>query len=287
MMTVRFAISLALVASASQGNLARLVTFDELQKRLGNPELRILDARPKSDYDKGHIPGAIWVDVPAVAAMAAKPGALTDKVLWETWAARLAIGPNTEVVIYDAKRQLDAARLWWLLTYLGIPKVALLDGNYPLWVAEKRPATTEAPAVEPRTFPVKFRSDRIATRTDVRSAITSKSAVVVDARSEAEYTGADKRAKRSGHVPSSCNLEWSNLVAPDGRFPDEPTLRSRVAKAGVNADESVITHCQSGGRSSVNAFVLERLGLPTRNYYLGWSDWGNAGDTPIENEVKK
>jgi thiosulfate/3-mercaptopyruvate sulfurtransferase len=70
-------------ASAADGNLARLVTFDELQKRLGEPEFRILDARPKADYDQGHVPGAIWVDAKAVEAMAAKPGALTDRAMWE------------------------------------------------------------------------------------------------------------------------------------------------------------------------------------------------------------
>jgi thiosulfate/3-mercaptopyruvate sulfurtransferase len=263
---------------------AWLVAFSELERRLGEPDLRILDARPKADYDKGHIPGAVWVDAKAVESMAAQPGALTDRASWEKWIAPLGVGPKTDVVVYDAKRQLDAARVWWLLSYLGVERVGLLNGSFPLWAAEKRPVTAEVPSVEPRPFKVAFRADRHATRGEVVSALSSKSATIVDARSDGEYTGAEKRSKRAGHVPTACHLEWNNLVDNDGRFLDEPAAKAKLAKAGVRSDEPVITHCQGGGRASVNAFVLEHLGFKTRNYYLGWSDWGNADDTPVKVE---
>jgi thiosulfate/3-mercaptopyruvate sulfurtransferase len=83
-------------------------------------------------------------------------------------------------------------------------------------------------------------------------------------------------------MPAACHLEWNNLVGKDGRFLPEPDLRAKLEKAGVRPGEPVITHCQGGGRASVNAFVLERLGYPTRNYYESWADWGNAEDTPVE-----
>ncbi len=264
---------------------SRLVTFDNLQARLASPNLRLIDPRPLADYEKGHLPGAVWVDVKAVEKLAAKPGSLTDAKPWEAWIAPLGIGPDTEVVICDGEKQLAAARLWWLLSYLGVPNVGLIDGNVPLWVAEKRPVTTEVPKVEPREFRVTFRNERHATRADVISALQSRSATIVDARSAGEYTGTEKRAKRGGHVPTACSLEWSNLVDKDGRFLAEPELKAKVAKAGVKAGDPLITHCQSGGRASVNAFVFERLGFKTRNYYLGWSDWGNAEDTPVNVEA--
>jgi thiosulfate/3-mercaptopyruvate sulfurtransferase len=289
----RFSLAIALVllaavafaASAADENLARLVTFDELQKRLGNPELRVLDARPKADYDKGHVPGAVWVDTKAVEAMAAKPGGLVDRAAWEAWISHLGIGPKTEVVVYDAKRQLDAARLWWVLAYLGADRIGLLDCNFPLWAAQKRPVATDVPKVEALSFKVAFRAGRHATRAEVFSAVTSKSAMIVDARTDGEYAGTDKRAKRAGHVPTSCHIEWTNLVDKDGRFLDVPTLRAKFAKAGLKGGEPVITHCQSGGWASVNAFVLEQLGFKTRNYYLAWSDWGNADETPVKLEA--
>jgi thiosulfate/3-mercaptopyruvate sulfurtransferase len=263
---------------------AWLVGFDTLQDRLDDPTLRLIDARPRAEYEKSHIPGAVWVDAHALEKMAAQPGALTDKALWEEWIAPLGIGPETEVLVYDAKRQLDAARLWWLLRYLGAEKVGLIDGNFPLWAAEGRPVTADVPQVAPRSFEVVFQSDRHATKDDVLAALDSKSSFIVDARSTDEYTGAEKRARRGGHVPAACHLEWNNLVDKDGRFIAEEEARAKLAKIGVEPDQPVITHCQGGGRASVNAFVLERLGFQTRNYYLGWSDWGNAAETPIDSE---
>jgi thiosulfate/3-mercaptopyruvate sulfurtransferase len=266
---------------------ARLVSFDDLQARLGEPKLRLLDARPRAAYDKGHLPGALWVDAKAVEAMAARPGALNNRKAWEAWIQPLGIGPHTEVLIYDANRQLDAARLWWLLSYLGVERVGLVDGSYPLWAEQGRPTDTGAPTVEPVPFPVSFQAGRRAARPEVLAALASRSARIVDARTLAEYNGEDKRSKRSGHMPAACHLEWNNLVGKDGRFLPEAELRARIEKAGLRPGEATITHCQGGGRASVNAFVLERLGYPTRNYYESWADWGNAEETPIEISPKK
>jgi len=286
------ALPLALLASlaprpcdAGEG-AARLVSFEALQQELGDPGLRILDARPKADYDKGHIPGAVRVDAKAVEATTARPDALTDVAAWEAWIAPLGIRPKTRVVVYDANRQLDAARLWWLLTYLGVEQVGLLDGNFPLWSAEGRPVSADAPEVAPEPFRVALRTDRHATRGEVLAALAARSAAILDARSDGEYLGSDRRSQRGGHVPTSCHLEWNNLVDEEGRFLDEATLRAKLVRAGVRGDGPVITHCQGGGRASVNAFVLERLGFRTRNYYLGWSDWGNAEETPVQVEER-
>jgi thiosulfate/3-mercaptopyruvate sulfurtransferase len=281
-------ILMALVAAAvavppAEAPRALLVAFDELQKRLDDPTLRLLDARPKADYDRGHLPGAVWVDPAAVESMAAKPGALGDRELWSKWIATLGIGPDSTVLVYDAKRQLDAARAWWLLGYLGVPRVGLIDGNFTLWVEQGRPTTTDVPAVAPRPFAVAFQDDRHASRAEVLAALGAKSARVVDARTEGEYTGAVAKSNRGGHVPAACHLEWTTLVGPDGRFLPEPELRARAAAAGLGAaGEPVITHCQGGGRAAVDAFVLERLGYRARNYYESWNDWGNAADTPVE-----
>jgi thiosulfate/3-mercaptopyruvate sulfurtransferase len=258
-----------------------LVTHNTLQKQLGDSNLRLLDARTKAEYDQGHIPGALWVDVKAAQTLAARPWGLTDHAAWEAWMAPLAIGPETEVLVYDGKRQLDAARVWWLLRYLGVDRVGLIDGNFPLWRQAGRPVATEVPAIAPRLWKTNFRADRHATREDVLAALKKGASRVIDARSQGEYTGQEKMSKRAGHIPSACRLEWSELVGQDGRFIGPDAIRSRLAAIGIKSGESVITHCQGGGRASVDAFALERMGLPTRNYYLGWSDWGNAEETPV------
>jgi thiosulfate/3-mercaptopyruvate sulfurtransferase len=142
--------------------------------------------------------------------------------------------------------------------------------------------TTEVRHVQPRPFNIRFQHERHASRADVLEAIKGKRARIIDARSEAEHTGTQRLSKRAGRIPSARHLEWADLVDKDGRFLDETALRARLAKAGVEPGEPVITHCQGSGRASVDAFVVERLGSPTRNYYSGWSDWGNADETPVE-----
>jgi thiosulfate/3-mercaptopyruvate sulfurtransferase len=261
---------------------AVLATFDAMQQRLTDPLLRLLDARTRAEFEKAHIPGAVWVDTKAAEKLAARPGGLEDKSAWEAWIAPLGITRETEVLIYDAHRQLDAARLWWLLGYLGVSKVGLIDGNFPLWQQQGRPVTSEIVKVDRKPFRVTFRAARRATRADVLEALKSKSAQIIDARSLAEHTGAELKSKRGGHIPSACLLEWSNLVDQDGRFLDAAALRTKLKRSGVKPGEPVITHCQSGGRASVDAFVMERLGYPTCNYFLGWADWGNTDETPIE-----
>jgi thiosulfate/3-mercaptopyruvate sulfurtransferase len=258
-----------------------LVAHDALQGRLGDRNLRLLDARPKADYEKGHIPGAVWVDAKAVQAMAARPGGLTDRAAWEAWLAPLGIAPGSEVLVYDDQRQREAARIWWLLRYLGLDRVGLIDGHFPYWQASGRPVTSEAPKVAPRPVNVAFRADRHATRQEVLATLKGGATHVIDARSRGEYSGEAKMARRGGHIPAACHLEWSELVDKDGRILDPSALRAKLSKLGIKPGEPVITHCQSGGRASVDAFALERLGLPTRNYYLGWSDWGNAEQTPV------
>lgn len=271
-------------AGEAKENRARLTSFAELEKRIGDSDLRILDARPRADYEKGHIPGAIWVDAKEAGAIASKPGALNDQEAWETWLTPLGIGPETEVLVYEGGRQLDAARLWWLLSYLGVERVGLLNGNFPLWAEENRPVTTDEPRVEPKPFKVVFQDEKYATRDKVLAAIGAESTAILDVRSDDEFAGTRRLSKRGGHVPSACHLEWINLVDENGRFLDEPAAREKLAKAGVAGDGPVITHCQSGGRSSVSAFVLDWLGFQAQNYYQGWSDWGNAEDTPVTTE---
>jgi thiosulfate/3-mercaptopyruvate sulfurtransferase len=144
-----------------------------------------------------------------------------------------------------------------------------------------RPTATDPPKIEPGSFPVKFRADRNATRDEVLEGLRWDQVQVIDARSLEEYTGARALSKRGGHIPSACRLEWTDLVDEDGRFPGPSVLRSKLSALGVKPGQPVITHCQGGGRASVDAFVLERVGHPARNYYPGWSDWGHTETTPV------
>ncbi len=244
-------------------------------------KFRVLDPRPKADYDAGHIPKAVWVDLKAAQTIAARPDGLTDVDAWSEWSEPLGLTPDMAVAIIDGDRQLDAARVWWLLRYIGVSNVSLANGNLELWKIQQRPVTRDVPNVPPNPYPIDFQTGRLATRADVLRALEFADARIVDARSLEEWTGQNVRAKRGGHMPTACRLEWLEFVDKYGRFLSPEKIKAKLATAGVKPGEPVITHCQSGGRASVDAFVFEALGYPTRNYYLSWADWGNADDTPI------
>lgn len=273
---------LFLAAPSMAADLPTLISFPQLELRLGDPSVRLLDCRARADYEKGHRPGAVWVDAKAIEQKAARPGALHDPDAWRSWIDGLAIGPESVVYVYDANRQLDAARIWFLLRYLGVPRVGLVDGGYPLWEKEGRPVETQSTRLAPRPYPIRFQPRILAERSDVLAALKEGSAKVLDARSDEEHSGAAKKSKRAGRIPRACHLEWTNLVDADGRFLSRDDLRAKVEKSGIRPSDEVLTHCQGGGRASVNAFALELLGIRARNYYLGWSDWGNADDVPVE-----
>jgi thiosulfate/3-mercaptopyruvate sulfurtransferase len=161
-----------------------------------------------------------------------------------------------------------------------------VDGNFGPWKDAGHPVSTQVVFVTPVAFEVRFRDDLNAPRDLVLGAITSGTDQVLDARSIEEHDGRKALSKRAGHVPTACHLEWVNMVDAQGRFRPIEELQAMVKAAGIVDGRPVISHCQGGGRASVNAFVLMRLGFSTRNYYPGWSDWGNAEDTPVEDGRK-
>jgi thiosulfate/3-mercaptopyruvate sulfurtransferase len=108
---------------------------------------------------------------------------------------------------------------------------------------------------------------------------------IVDARSEDEHCGIDKRDnRRGGAIPGAKHLEWSELIDQETqRFRSPAQLRQLLARAGITLDQPTASHCNGGGRAAVMAFALQLMGADdVRNYYRGWGEWGNAEGTPIE-----
>jgi thiosulfate/3-mercaptopyruvate sulfurtransferase len=259
----------------------------ELAKPETAKKFVILDARGKSSYDSGHIPGAVHVQA---GRWASDFGDGTDPAGWSKRIGGLGIDTDTPVVIYDASRTKDAARIWWILRYWGVKDVRLLNGGWDGWLTAggKREEKTNTPA--PRKIDVKASRERIGTRFELLKGLKDdKAGQIVDARSEMEFCGEALTAKRNGAIPGAKHLEWSATIDPKtGRFKTATELAKLMAEAGIDPKKPATTYCQSGGRAAVMAFVLELTGgKPARNYYRSWAEWGNADDTPIVKPKKK
>lgn len=245
-------------------------------------EYVILDARPAQQYEQGHVPAARWVDH---ATWAKDFAGGTDNAGWSKKIGHLGITADSKVVVYDDSLTKDAARIWWILHYWGVKDVRVLNGGWAGWKSGKHPVETKRvspPA--PAQFEAKADSKRLATKKQLLNSLKDKTVQVVDARSEGEFCGTEKMAnKKAGAIPGAKQLEWSDLIDKKSqRFKSPADLKKIFQDSGIDLNRPTATHCQAGGRAAVMAFGLELMGAKdVSNYYYGWSEWGNADDTPV------
>jgi thiosulfate/3-mercaptopyruvate sulfurtransferase len=147
------------------GSPPPLVAHEELQKRLADPALRLIDARSRADYDGGHIPGAVWLD-PKVFEPLTRGEAATDRAAWGRMLAPLGVGPETEILVYDDDRyHLPAGRVWFWLSYAADARaVGLIDGRFSSWERAGRPVSTGETRGTARNAGVTFRPRLLASQ---------------------------------------------------------------------------------------------------------------------------
>jgi thiosulfate/3-mercaptopyruvate sulfurtransferase len=258
-----------------------LIDPAELQGRLGQPQLRVLDTRAREQYLQGHVPGALHVDVRDWQQLALTDGGLHDAAAWAQRVGALGIADDCTIVVYGSSLS-DSARVWWTLKYLGLRDVRLLDGGWKLWQAMSLPTQTDEVHVQAADFIPRFQPDRLEEFDTLQDAVAQRRVAVVDARSHAEFTGEEVRGARGGHIPGAKHLEWTQLLAESGRFKSPDELRALFGRCGLSPDDTAVTHCQSGGRAAVNAFALELAGYPRVKVFVrGWSQWSVEQDAPV------
>lgn len=276
---------LAPLAPAAAGEIPLLVDAAWLQARLGQADLRVIDMGTEpEDYQKGHIPGAVYLHVnDARIGVPAGGFRLPTQEEAVRLLASLGIGPRTRVVIYDDSGGLHASRLFFTLDVLGHPEVALLDGGIQAWRRARMPLTTQIPAVTGSDYRPGLRPERVASAEWIRERLGDPAVVLVDARTPAEYRGTDVRAKRGGHIPGAVNIEWKQHLRADQTFKPSPELRAMYERSGVTPNRTAVTYCQTHHRAAHSYFVLRLLGYPAVvGYDRSWIEWGNRDDLPVQ-----
>ncbi len=259
---------------AVQAGPSMLIEPGQLQKKLKQENLRIVDVRSEDEYDQGHIPGAVRVDLGDWKTLALSDRGLHDSEAWAQRIGSLGIESDTHVVVYG-NNVANAARIWWLLEYAGVGNVSLINGGWQAWTKKDRPVETTAPTIKPSSFTPKFQADRMVETDSVKKLLTAKDVKLVDTRSDGEFA--------RGRVPHSVHLEWKHLLTEDGRFKSPQRLKALFQQRGILPAETAVCYCQTGGRATVDAFALELIGYPKVKVYVGgWSQWGNDPQAPKE-----
>ena len=270
-----------------------LVSTAWLAERLGDPGVRIVDAtlplvgqsgHGRDSYVAGHIPGAVFFDINAIADPDTDlPHMLPTPEAFAEAAGALGLAREATIVVYDAHGIYSAPRVWWTLRAMGYPNVFVLDGGLRAWRAEGRPIETAAATPTPVKVEPAFEQRLVTDLAGVTRVLASRAVQVVDARSAARFTAEapEPRASlRSGHMPGALNLPFNLVVNEDGTLKSAADLAA--AFAHIDLGRPIVTTCGSGVTASVLALALAVLGRFDVAVYDGsWTEWGGRTDTAV------
>ena len=274
-----------------------LVSTGWLEDHLNAPDIRIVDATyylpmqgkdARAEYNERHIPGAAFFDIDEIADTSVDlPHMLPSPEKFAARMRKLGLGDGNRIIVYDGHGMMSAARVWWEFRVFGHKDVAVLDGGLPKWLAEGRPLEDPPPMPRERHFTARFDNHLVRSIGQMKENLTSQREQVLDARSAGRFNGTDAEiwpGRRSGHIPGSLNLPYTDLLHPQMKtFLPAEQMAERFRAAGIDMDRPIVATCGSGITACVLAFALHLTGHKDVSVYDGsWAEWGRPGDTPVE-----
>jgi thiosulfate/3-mercaptopyruvate sulfurtransferase len=269
-----------------------LVTPEWLNRHLGEDDLVVLDctvevgpdfrgASGRPAYEQGHIPTAGFADLLEDLADTSSPfeTAMPTPERFCAALGALGVGDDSRVVLYDGNMSVWAARVWWMLRWVGFDRAALLDGGLVAWELDDLPLSTE-PAERPaRTVTPRLRPGLIAERDEVLAGIDDSAVHLVDTMMAEHYRGDWALYARPGHIPGAMNVSALTLFDDKGRFRPDAELA-----AMLETDRSArhITYCGGGIAASANAFAMTRVGFTdVAVYAASLQEWAADPALPL------
>ncbi len=269
-------------------------TTAELAAELGDPNLGVIDASwhlpntariGAAEFRLKHIPGAVFFDIDTIADhdqglphMLPKPETLARAM------TALGLGDRMRFVVYDTTGLYAAARVWWTLRAYRVEDVRILVGGLPKWIREGRPLEPGDAHPKPRPFAPRPADGFVAALEEVRAALESGSAQVVDARPAERFRGAVPEPRpgvRSGRIPGSLNLPFVDIIE-HGSLKSPDALKAAFAGHGIDLQKPIITTCGSGVTAAILALAVEEAGGKVAGLYDGsWAEWGSRPDCPV------
>ncbi len=265
-----------------------LIEPARLASELGNPNWVIFDCRHdladlaagRAAYEQGHIPGARFANVQEDLA-GPKSGRngrhpLPDVEALADFLRTASVSDDTQVIAYDASGGMYAARLWWLLRWLGHLQVAVLDGGLPGWSAAGLALTTDTSTVAPGNFFARPGAMPHLEVHELERLLDQHGVQIIDARAGPRFCGeVEPLDAVAGHIPGALNRFYQDNLGADGRFKPGPVLRTEFLPLLGERDASEILHqCGSGVSACHNLLAMELAGLHGSQLYPGsWSEW--------------
>jgi thiosulfate/3-mercaptopyruvate sulfurtransferase len=277
-------------------SVSPLVSTEWLAAHLDAPDVRIVDASwylpqaqrdPRDEYERGHIPGAVFFDIDQIADTSSPyPHMLPSPEKFSSRMRALGLGDGVRVVVYDGAGIFSAPRVWWTFRVMGHEDVVVLDGGLKKWKAEGRPLSDLKPHPGSRHFTSHCNALLVRDRDAILGNLDTCAEQVVDARSGRRFRAEEAEPRpglKGGHIPGSRNLPSANLVNADGTLKSPAELLRLFDDAGINIRKPVVATCGSGISACILALGLAVLGNDMTSVYDGsWAEWGAAQGLPIE-----
>ena len=222
-----------------------LVTTDWLAEQGDDLDFVLIDCGEPVAFRRAHIPGAVSISHdPYLKGRGSKLVMDTDE--FEALVRSLGVSNDTPVVLYDDNASLHAARVWWVFERMGHTNVRVVDGGFNAWLHEGRPITSRGARPEAGNFTAKDDQSHTCTIDDLRGIVDGGGETQIwDTRTDGERDGSNSRGnKRSGYVPGSIHLEWTNLLdgPPSRRFKPLDDIRKILVDAGLNPEAATVSY---------------------------------------------
>lgn len=266
-----------------------LVSVDWLADHLSDPSLVLLQIGEKKDFDKGHIPGAQFLEYEnistphnhGVTLMLELPPVEQLVSVFE----RLGVSNGSHVILYFGTNWVSpTTRVYWTLDYLGLgDRTSILNGGFVAWEATHHPVSTEAKQRAKGTITPTPRKEIVADADWMSGHLNKPGVTIIDARTHEFYNGSQSDGNpRSGHIPGATNLSYLDVVDQDNnKFKSPDALKELFRGAGLKPGNLMVSYCHIGQRATVLYFTAKMLGYDAKMYDGSWEDWSHRQNLPI------
>lgn len=284
-------------------NYRTLITPEELQPHLGDPDWAVFDCRfslqdpeaGRKAYQESHIPTALYVHLDEDLSGPIQPGVtgrhpLPDPDRFADQLSQWGIDDQVQVVGYDDRGGAIAARLWWMLRWLGHPRAAVLEGGWTRWLREGLPVSGRQPDRKPRDFHPRVDESRVVNVGFVEEHLQDPEILLIDSRDAVRYRGEEEPIDPvAGHIPGAVSAPYEANLDPEGNFLPREQLEERFRKLmeDFSADRLVF-YCGSGVTSIHNILAVVHAGFPAPKLFPGsWSEWITDPSRPLASEDRR